>query len=200
MTRAYFNQKAATWDETVAEKDAGKLERMAERLDIKPGSAVLDIGTGTGVFVPFLLRKIGSNGRIIGLDVAEKMLAKAKAKGFDGNIDYLCADVTDIPLENEIFDAVVCYSSFPHFRDKPRAFAEMKRVIKAEGKLFICHTSSRAAINQLHRNIPAVQNDIIPDENEMQIMLSRAGFTGIEIADGSESYLASARKSRPGLD
>ena len=195
MIREHFNRWADTWDETATEKDAGKLERMAERLSIKPGSTVLDVGTGTGVFIPFLLRKIGSNGRIIGLDVAEKMLEKAKAKGFDGNIEYVCADVTDIPLENEIFDAVVCYSSFPHFWDKPRAFAEMSRVIKAEGRLFICHTSSRAAINEIHRNIPAVQNDTIPDENEMQIMLSEAGFTDIEIADGNESYLASARKS-----
>jgi len=116
------------------------------------------------------------------------------AKSFDGNIDYLCADVTNIPLDDEIFDTIVCYSSFPHFQDKPRAFTEMNRVIKTGGRLFICHTSSRARINEIHRNIPAAQNDIIPDESEMQIMMRVAGFTDIRIDNGSNSYLASAMK------
>ncbi len=195
MIRAYFNQKAASWDETSSKRGTTKLERMAKRLDIKPGSILLDVGTGTGVFIPFLLREIGKGGRIITLDFAEKMLRRARAKDFNGNIDYLCADVTNIPLRNEIFDIIVCYSSFPHFPDKSRALAEMNRVIKKGGRLLICHTSSRARINEIHRQIPAVENNIIPDEGEMQIVLLRAGFTGIKI-DDSETYLASAGKPR----
>ena len=196
MIRAYFNQRAASWDATVAERDTSKLEQMAERLNIEPGSTLLDVGTGTGVFIPFLVRKIGRNGHIIALDFAEEMLKRVMAKGFNGNIDYLCADVTDIPLDDEIFDTVVCYSSFPHFQDKPRALTEMNRVTKSGGKLFICHTSSRTIINQIHRQIPEVGNDTIPDEGEMQIMLSMAGFTEISIDDTNESYLASARKPK----
>jgi len=195
MIRAYFNRKAAGWDETSSEKDTAKLERMAKRLDIEPGSTLLDVGTGTGVFIPFLLREIGKGGRIVALDFAEKMLGRARAKGFNGNIDYLCAEVTNIPLRNEIFDIIVCYSSFPHFQDKSRALAEMSRVVKRGGRLLICHTSSRGRINEIHRQIPAVENDIIPDEGEMQIILLRAGFIEIKI-DDSGSYLASARKPR----
>ena len=194
MIRAYFNRSSARWDETSSEKDTTKLERMAKHLNIKPGSTVLDVGTGTGVFIPFLLSKIGKNGRIITLDFAEEMLRKAQAKGFNGNVDYLHADVTNIPLSDDIFDVTVCYSSFPHFQDKSRALTEINRVTKSGGKLLICHTSSRARINEIHRQIPAVGNDLIPDEDEMQIMLSRAGFTEIEIQDDSESYLASAKK------
>lgn len=193
IIRAHFNQKAARWDETSSERDVTRLERMAKRLKIKPDSIVLDVGTGTGAFIPFLLREIGKGGRIIALDFAEKMLERARAKGFNGNIDYLCADVTNIPQRNKIFDIIVCYSSFPHFQDKPRALAEMNRVIKRGGRLLICHTSSRASINEIHRQIPAVENDIIPDEGEMRNILLRAGFTKIKI-DDSESYLACARK------
>ena len=194
MIKAHFNQRAASWDETVAEKDTAKLKRMAQRLNIKPGSTMLDVGTGTGVFIPFLLDKIGRNGHIVALDFAKEMLKEAMAKGFDGNIDYLCADVTNIPLDDEVFDTIVCYSSFPHFQDKPRALAEMNRVIKTGGRLVICHTSSRARINEIHCNIPAAQNDLIPDAGEMQIMMRVAGFTDIRIDNGSNSYLASARK------
>ena len=197
MIRTYFNRCAAIWDETSAERDKTKLRQMAERLNIAPGATVLDVGTGTGVFIPFLLSEVGGKGRIVTLDFAEEMLRKAQAKGFNGNIDYLCADVTNIPVNDGIFDVVVCYSSFPHFQDKTVALAEINRVVKSGGKLLICHTSSRSQINGIHRQIPAVANDIIPGEGEMQIMLSGAGFTDIKIDDNRESYLCSARK--PGL-
>ena len=195
MIRAYFNQRAAVWDETVAEKDTAKLERMAGRLNLGSGFTVLDVGTGTGVFLPFLLDRIGRNGRIVAVDVADEMLSKARAKGFAGDINYLCADVMDIPLDDEIFDAIVCYSSFPHFQDKPQAFAEMNRVIKSGARLLICHTKSRAEINEIHRQIPIVHHDTIPDADEMQSMLSAAGFAEIQIDDKSDSYLVSARKA-----
>ena len=195
MIRAYFNEKAVIWDETVAERDTSRLGRMAERLKIEPGSVILDVGTGTGVFLPFLLSAVGVGGRVIALDIAEKMLVLARAKDFQGEIDYLHADVQNIPLGEAVFDIVVCYSSFPHFQDRPRALAEVHRVMKSGGRLLICHTSSRAAINEIHRQIPVVKNDTIPDGDEMDLVLSVAGFTGISIEDGSDSYLASATKS-----
>ena len=198
MTKTYFNHRAAIWDETSSEVDTTKLERMAQRLNIEPGSIVLDAGSGTGVFIPFLLSRIGSKGRLVALDFAEEMLNRARAKGFNGYVEYLHADVTSVPLLEEVFDVVVCYSSFPHFQDKPRALAEINRVTKSGGRLLICHTSSRAMINQFHRQIPAVGNDTIPDEPEMLVMLSMAGFVDIKIEDNSESYLASARKPQAG--
>ncbi|MFC1908436.1 class I SAM-dependent methyltransferase [Chloroflexota bacterium] len=194
LITAYFNEKAAIWDETIAEKDVTKLEDMARRLDIKSSSTVLDVGTGTGVFVPFLLDKNGGNGRLICLDPAEDMLKRAQAKGFQGNIEYICADIADNRLDNETFDTVVCYSSFPHFQDKPGALGEINRVLKKGGRLFICHTSSRTAINEIHSQILEVQNDLIPEEDEMQQLLSSAGFTEISICDDNSSYLASACK------
>jgi len=194
VIRTYFNQRATVWDETSSEKDTTKLERMAQRLNIEPGSTVLDVGSGTGVFIPFLLSRVGKKGRLVALDFAEEMLRQAQTKGFDGNIDYLHADVTSAPLLEGIFDVVVCYSSFPHFQDKSGTLSEVNRILKNGGKLFICHTSSRVRINEVHRQTPAVENDIIPDEGEMRIMLSMAGFTDIRIDDSNDSYLASAGK------
>lgn len=194
MTRSYFDGKAEIWDDKIAEKDAAKLENMAGHLDIKPGSSVLDVGAGTGVFIPFLLKKVGSKGRLVCLDCAAKMLEKARKKGFKGNIEYVCADIHRTDFQDEAFDAVVCYSSFPHFRDKPGALQEIKRLLKKGGRLFICHTSSRAAINQIHRQIPELRGDLLPDRTEMTGLLASAGFGEIELHDGADSYLAKARK------
>ena len=192
MIRTYFNGKATTWDEIAAEKDQSKLSKMATRLDIGPGSVILDAGTGTGVFIPFLLQKIGGGGKILALDIAGEMLHRARRKSFDGVVAYLNADVTHIPLADASVDSVVCYSSFPHFQDKPGAFAEIHRVIKRGGRLFICHTSCREAINHLHNGIPEVAGDVIPEEWEMRLMLSEAGFVGVEIEDSCENYLCRA--------
>jgi len=194
VIRTYFNEKAANWDEAVAEKDVTKLEEMARRLTIEPGFTVLDVGTGTGVFVPFILSRIGGNGRLVCLDFAEEMLNRAQAKGFAGNIEYIHANIVNTGLNDEIFDTVVCYSSFPHFQNKPGALNEINRVLKKGGRLFICHTSSRLTINDIHRQIPQVQNDIIPDEVEMRQLLSAAGFTEISIYDHDDNYLTGATK------
>jgi ubiquinone/menaquinone biosynthesis C-methylase UbiE len=194
MTQSYFNNKADIWDEKIAEKDLAKLENMAKNLDIHPGSTVLDVGTGTGIFIPFLLKKVGNKGKVVCLDFAEKMLEKARKKNFKGNIEYVCSDVSDTHLGDEMFDVVVCYSSFPHFKDKAGALQEIKRLLKKGGRLFICHTSSRAFINEIHQHIPELSSDLIPDKEEMQHLLSSAGFGQVGVYGETNSYLAKAEK------
>lgn len=195
MSKEFFDSRAATWDETAAEKDTSKLKAMAARLDIKSGSAVLDIGTGTGIFMPYILEKIGIKGRIVCLDYSTEMLKIARSKGFKGNITYLCAGIEDNSLPGDTFDAVVCYSVFPHFEDKLRALREIHRLLKKDGWLFICHTSGRRRINEIHRNIPEVRNHLLPGNEDMQRMLAATGFTDISISDGDDAYLAGARKN-----
>lgn len=195
MSKDFFNSRAATWDEKVAEKDVHKLNDMAARLDISPGDSVLDVGTGTGVFVPFLLRKIGREGNLTCLDYSEEMLKIARAKGFKGNIRYLCAEIENNRLNGESFDAVVCYSVFPHFANKPKALKEINRLLKKGGRLYICHTSSRQAINDIHRSTPEVCDHVFPENEETRRMLLEAGFDNVIISEGKADYLASARKS-----
>jgi ubiquinone/menaquinone biosynthesis C-methylase UbiE len=194
VSREFFNTRAATWDENVAEKDPSRLEAILARMDIQPGSTVLDVGTGTGVFVPYLLRKIGEHGQLICLDFAESMLAIARAKQFSGNISYICSDITDSGLPDGAFDAVVCYSVFPHFEDKPKIMGEIYRVIKPRGRLFIAHTSSRQAINEIHRGLSEVCDHVFPENEELEKMLTGVGFKDIYISDGRESYFFRAVK------
>jgi len=195
VSKDFFNSRAATWDEKVAEKDISKLKAMLARLDIKAGATVLDVGTGTGVFVPLLLKKIGREGKLVCLDFAEEMLKITRAKGFKGNVRYLCADIENSQLADKSFDAVVCYSVFPHFGDKPKVLREINRLLKKEGQLFICHTSSRQAINEIHRSLPEVCGHLFPENEETHRMLSEAGFEDIRISDGEDDYLVCARKS-----
>ncbi|MFC1899330.1 class I SAM-dependent methyltransferase [Chloroflexota bacterium] len=191
VIRRYFNHKATTWDEEFPKGDATIIRQMAERLAIKPGSIILDVGTGTGAFLGSLLYYTGNKGQIIALDFASKMLKKARSKGFPNNICYVCADITSIPMRPETFDTIVCHNSFPHFHNKLKALTEMKRVTKKGGRIFVCHTANRKKINSIHQKIPKLINDTIPDESEMRNLVFKAGLSKPEIDDCKESYFAS---------
>lgn len=192
MSRDYFDKKAAIWDETATEKDSAKLANIVARMYLQPGSYLLDVGTGTGVLLPFLAGAIGPSGRIVGLDFAVAMLQRARNKNPAHSVSLVLADITSIPVVSGFFDAIVCYSSFPHFRDKAGVLSEMRRALKAGGRLFICHTSSREHINAIHTKVPSLCHDLLPGKNEMEFLLVNAGFKVIQIQDEKESYFAAA--------
>jgi len=192
----YFNQMAARWDGICTREGFIRLTHIIAQLDIKPGATVLDVGSGTGILLPSLTQAVGERGRIVALDLAEEMLAKAKAKGFAGNIEYLVADASDMPLPSESFDWAICNAVFPHFPDKNKALAEIARVLKRGGNLVICHAQSRQAINDIHRTIGgAIADDLIPDNGEVRQLLADSGFAGVEIEDGANRYIATAMRA-----
>jgi ubiquinone/menaquinone biosynthesis C-methylase UbiE len=189
--RTFLNQHAPNWDEFRTERDKGRLTELVRR--IIPRSAILDTGTGTGVLLPYLLKALGSQGRVIALDYAELMLSRARSKdGFGERVDFIQATVADIPLRSEIFDLIVCYSSFPHFEKKIRALKEMRRVLKSGGRLVICHTSGRSEINRIHRNEPCLTRHILPAPEELYGLLRQAGYREIRINERDNDYFAQA--------
>jgi ubiquinone/menaquinone biosynthesis C-methylase UbiE len=193
--REYFNQLAGKWDRMTPEETRARLPQMIDFLAIKPGDTILDVGGGTGILLPLLYNAAGDRGKIVSLDIAEEMLKQARDNGHQGNIDFIHADVAAIPLSGETFDLVICYSCFPHFPDKLKALAEMARVLRNRGRLVICHTASRQAINELHKSIgDVIGNDTIPDEATMRKMLSKSGLKPIEVRDEAHLYIAIAAK------
>jgi ubiquinone/menaquinone biosynthesis C-methylase UbiE len=193
--REYFNQLAVKWDKITSEETRSRLPAMIKDLGIKAGDTILDVGGGTGILLPLLYKTTGDRGKIVSLDIAEEMLKQARNNGHPDNIHYIHADVAAIPLSGEAFDLVICYSCFPHFPDKLKALAEMARVLRNRGRLVICHTASRQAINELHKSIGnVVEHDTIPDEAIMRKMLAASGLKPIEVRDEAYLYLALAVK------
>lgn len=191
----YFDRLASSWDKEVTPETLECLGNIIKELNINPGSRVLDIGSGTGIILPFLIEAIGGKGRIIALDFSAEMLYQAKAKAFNPVVDFIQSDVTTIPLHDNYVNLAICNSAFPHFSNKSAALKEIARVIKRNGQLVICHTASRDKINQLHQSIGgAVSADLLPDESRLRELTEQAGLAVTRLEDKSEYYLVIARK------
>ena len=193
-SRQYFNQQAVTWDETERSNAPHQLAALVERLHIPSDSLVLDVGSGTGVFVPYIQRKVGRKGRVVCVDYAFNMLLVARSKNNNHCSNQVCAEIETAGFQPGIFDSAVCYSTFPHFHDKLHALENMFRLLSPGGSVFICHSASRQFINAIHQNIPDFQDHLIPAKDVMFDLLKNAGFIKITIEEGADSYLACAQK------
>jgi len=194
--QGFFDQLAPNWDREVTEERLECLSNIVKELDIKPGSHLLDIGSGTGILLPFLIQATDHTGKIIALDFSLKMLQQARAKGFQPVVDFIQADITAIPLSGNLADLAMCNSVFPHFGNKAKALKEIARVLKSSGRLVICHTAGREAINQLHQSVGGVvADDLLPGESQLKELMRQAGLAITYLEDSPKRYLVIAEKS-----
>ena len=120
-------------DNKVAEK---VLEYIPNVFDGK----LLDVPVGTAIFTYKKYKEL-KNAKIIGLDYSEDMLNQAKevlSSNDITNVELVQGDVGDIPYEDNSFDYVLTMNGFHVFPDKDKAFKEMSRVLKQNGKLIAC--------------------------------------------------------------
>jgi len=192
----YFDQLAPTWDKELTPERLNCLSNIVKELGIEPEYCVLDIGSGTGVLLPFLIAELGDEGKIVALDFSAEMLCQAKAKNLQPIVGFAQADVLAIPLADNSVDLAMCNSVFPHFDDKVKALKEIARVLRNNGRLVICHTMSRAMINQLHQSIGGVvANALLPPEFQLRGLIKQAGLKITHFEDSPERYLVIAEKS-----
>ena len=196
----YFDQLASTWDKELTQERLNCLGNIIKELNIKSGQCVLDLGSGTGVLLPFLIAELGDEGKIVALDFSAEMLIKGKAKSSLPIVDFVQADGMAIPLADYSMNLAICNSVFPHFDDKVGALKEIARVLRNNGRLVICHTMSRKMINQLHRSIGGVvAHHLLPLEFQLKELMKQADLRVTRFEDGPGRYLVIAEKSTPNI-
>jgi demethylmenaquinone methyltransferase/2-methoxy-6-polyprenyl-1,4-benzoquinol methylase len=185
----FFNSVADSWD-CMCKHDMTKVESILDLAEIKPGSHILDVGTGTGILVPSLAKRITQSGRIKAVDVAEKMIEVARKKNSYEHVVFECEDALDCEENQTSYDHVICYSMFPHFQDKEEAIGKLARKIKNGGKLVICHSQSRDAINKLHKRVDeAVKEDNLPSMVTLEQLFESAGLSVRQTVDDLEMFV-----------
>ncbi len=191
----FFDRLAPQWDEEERTDISERLARVAELSCLRKGQHVLDVGTGTGVLIPHILRAIGERGVVVAIDISREMLCRAVRKGLPQNVYFVLGDMHRAGVRTEAFDRVLCNAVFPHFDDKERALCEAWRVLRPGGLLVISHPIGREAVNRLHAQCHAVAEDRVPAAEKMTQLLTRLGWADVEVIDEPEFYLARAWKT-----
>jgi SAM-dependent methyltransferase len=109
-------------------------KRLVDRLGVKDGAHVLDVGCGTGRLAQWIAERAGTTGFVAGIDPLEERIAIARSR--DSVVRFEVGRAEDLgAFEDASFDMVCMSSVFHWVEDKAKALAEVRRVLRPGGHL-----------------------------------------------------------------
>ena len=115
-------------------------KRTVTNLKLQAGAKVLDVGCGTGASALPAAQAVGKNGFVVGVDLASRLLERARTKaltaGLD-NVEFRLADMTALEYPDSSFDAVVSVFSIFFVPDMGSLVRELWRMVRPGGKLAV---------------------------------------------------------------
>lgn len=115
-------------------------ERIIESLDLKPGMAVVDLGSGAGVMLPYLSRAVGSAGKVIAEDIFQDFLDKAKAKAAEDrltNVTFVLGTARDPNLPAACCDVILTVDAYHHFDFPAETLSGIRKALKKDGRFVV---------------------------------------------------------------
>jgi ubiquinone/menaquinone biosynthesis C-methylase UbiE len=193
----FFDNLAEKWDETGSAPSGDSIENFLRKVMVVSGEIVLDVGTGTGFLVPYIMQ-YGPK-EIVAVDLSEKMLQRLATKyqnSYGAKLKVSCQDVHCLTFAHDTIDVAICNSVFPHFHDKPKVLSEVYRVLKSGGRMAIHHFAGREKINSFHSTSanPFIREDFLEDGVALAVLAKEVGFTVTEMIDNDEEYFLLAIK------
>jgi arsenite methyltransferase len=161
----------------------------ARLLRLEQGMTVLDLGSGAGGDAFLAARKVGPEGFVIGVDMTEAMIERARANaeaGGYGNVQFRLGDIENLPVDDSSIDVIVSNCVINLAPDKGRVFAEAYRVLKPGGRLQVSDVVTRgeapAHIRESVENWTGCIAGAL-DRNVYLNHLRAAGFSGVEVVE-----------------
>ncbi len=165
---------------------------VVELAQLKPGMQVLDLATGTGIVAIAAAKIVGSEGKVIGVDITPGMLAQAKSKIAAENlqnIELIEADIEVIDFDKESFDAILCSFAIVLLTDIPKALKNWHRFLKPEGVVvFTCWPQTNffePIITQVCAQVYNIElpslHTLLGTPEKCYDIMRKAGFQNIEI-------------------
>lgn len=154
---------------------------------LKEGEVVLDLGSGAGFDAFLAARKVGNTGKVIGVDMTDEMVEKARRNAIKGNytnVEFKKGDIEELPVEDDSIDIIISNCVINLAPDKAKVFKEAYRVLKPGGRLMI---SDIVLVKQLPKELKE-DNDLLTGcisgaiiKQDYFSSLEKAGFINITI-------------------
>jgi len=137
---------------------------VLDRVGIRPGECVLELGPGPGAFTVEAARRVGTEGRLIAVDIQPEMIAQVEKRVREAgltNVDTHVADAYHLPLEDASVDRAFLVVVLPEIPDQTRALAELRRVLRSPEPA--CPEHSRRAEGRLGGLLSITEEFTDPD-------------------------------------
>jgi len=165
---------------------------------IHPGDRVLDVGSGSGTDTLIAARLAGPGGRVLALDMTPEMLDKLRrnvALAGATNVEVIEGSAEAIPLPDASVDVVTTNGVLNLVPDKPRAFAEILRVLRPGGRAQIADIALSRPVGPKARTDPKLWAECVVGamlEDDYLDLLSSTGFSGVTVLRSFDYFSGSS--------
>jgi arsenite methyltransferase len=169
---------------------------------LKEGETVLDLGSGGGLDVFLAAKKVGAKGKVIGVDMTEAMITRARAVAQENgyaNVEFRLGDIEALPIEDSSVDIVISNCVINLSPDKQKVFQEAHRVLRSGGRLMISDlVTERELPEDVKKSFDAWAGCIAGalERNHYLTIIKRAGFKDIRIVSESTYNVDISRELR----
>jgi arsenite methyltransferase len=166
---------------------------------LRPGEVVVDLGSGGGLDVFLAAKKVGPQGRAIGIDMTPAMIERARANAASGgyvNVEFYQSSIDSIPLADSSVDCVISNCVLNLAPDKRAVFREIARVLKPGGRLAVSDIALKSDLPEAIARSTAAYVGCIAGAiriEEYRAGLLAAGFEQVEIVDSGADLNAYSR-------
>jgi arsenite methyltransferase len=154
---------------------------------IVEGETILDLGSGGGIDVFLASKKVGSKGKVIGVDMTEQMVNRAKITAIKHdykNVEFRLGEIEKLPVDDETIDAIISNCVINLATDKLAVFKEAYRVLKPEGRIMVSDLVTQGTLpDEIIKNFDAWAGCIAGalEKNDYLDKISQAGFKKIKV-------------------
>ena len=167
-----------------------------EAASFRPGEAVIDVGCGCGATTIAIAARVGETGRVVGLDVSAPMLARARERISEPNVELVLGDAATAPLPDASFDAVFSRFGVMFFDDAGATFAHLRAALRPGGRMALVVwqdltrnpwiTVPAAAVEGLVKPLVLGDSDepgpfSLGDPDHLRTLLETAGYSDVDL-------------------